>query len=313
MRAVSALAAMYRSVRQSPWACRAEIRANPWGNDDACAWDAAGIHWRNPLEGKTDSMGTFESLSQALAGRFDADLVHLPGGLRQRIEREFQPMAWADLSAEQRRSVAAQLDHHDDPATEPLRAFWWGFFDRKRSLEGQVAEWQAATAPTAGELALRESRLAELRRELAHMDEQLRRDAAGSQPAPRAPHANTSGTAVGSTFGLPVGVEDTSGTGPGQVASTLQEPCVQASPVLGSAEWRSKNARNAAHAKHSKPGGSHEKRRAIRDYWASGSYSSRDRCAEQECAALDMAHSTARRALSGTPDPDRCQVRPGRC
>lgn len=62
-------------------------------------------------------------------------------------------------------------------------------------------------------------------------------------------------------------------------------------------------ARHAANTLHSKPGGSREKRDAIRQAWASGKYSSRDICAEQECAALGMSFSTARKALRGTPDP----------
>lgn len=64
------------------------------------------------------------------------------------------------------------------------------------------------------------------------------------------------------------------------------------------------NARAAADARHSKPGGSREKRRQICAAWASGKYSSRDICAEQECAALGMSFSTARKALIGTPDPN---------
>ena len=65
----------------------------------------------------------------------------------------------------------------------------------------------------------------------------------------------------------------------------------------------SKRARDAANALHDKPGSSREKRAAIRAIWATGKYKSRDLCAEQECAALDMAFGTARRALRGTPDP----------
>lgn len=59
----------------------------------------------------------------------------------------------------------------------------------------------------------------------------------------------------------------------------------------------------AANARHSKPGGSRDKRQQMRALWASGKYSSRDICAEQECAALDMSFSSARKALQGTPDP----------
>ena len=63
------------------------------------------------------------------------------------------------------------------------------------------------------------------------------------------------------------------------------------------------NARTAANVRHSKPGGSREKRQRIQDIWRSGKYSSRDLCAEQECAALEMSFSSARKALRGTPDP----------
>lgn len=61
--------------------------------------------------------------------------------------------------------------------------------------------------------------------------------------------------------------------------------------------------RLAANVRHSKPGGSREKRRVIQDIWKTGKYTNRDICAEQECAALGMSFSTARKALRGTPDP----------
>ena len=76
-----------------------------------------------------------------------------------------------------------------------------------------------------------------------------------------------------------------------------------AAMVTGSPEWRQKNAAAAANARHDKPGGSREKKQQIQEIWASGKYASRDRCAEEECAALGMALSTARRALIGTPNP----------
>jgi hypothetical protein len=47
------------------------------------------------------------------------------------------------------------------------------------------------------------------------------------------------------------------------------------------------------------------KREAIRGAWASGKYSSRDICAEQECAALGMSFCSARKALRNTPEPGR--------
>lgn len=62
-------------------------------------------------------------------------------------------------------------------------------------------------------------------------------------------------------------------------------------------------ALKAANAKHSRSGGSRELADKMRKTWASGKYSSRDICAEQECAALNMSFSTARKALRNTPDP----------
>jgi hypothetical protein len=58
-----------------------------------------------------------------------------------------------------------------------------------------------------------------------------------------------------------------------------------------------------AEALHSKPGGAWDKQKQIRDIWASGKYSSRDLCAEQEYAALHWNFASARRALRKTPDP----------
>lgn len=72
---------------------------------------------------------------------------------------------------------------------------------------------------------------------------------------------------------------------------------------VGSPEWRKTIAKKAANARHSKPGGSHDKQQKIRDIWATGKYSSRDRCAEEECAGLGISFTTARRALRNTSDP----------
>lgn len=57
--------------------------------------------------------------------------------------------------------------------------------------------------------------------------------------------------------------------------------------------------------RHNAKDGAHEKREAIRAAWASGKYSSRDICADEECAALGMSYSTARKALRNTPEPSR--------
>ncbi|CAN7497457.1 hypothetical protein LJR074_003436 [Acidovorax sp. LjRoot74] len=62
-------------------------------------------------------------------------------------------------------------------------------------------------------------------------------------------------------------------------------------------------ARKAANARHDRAGGSREKAQKIRDIWASGKYTNRDRCAEEECGALNMSYSSARKALINRPAP----------
>lgn len=64
-------------------------------------------------------------------------------------------------------------------------------------------------------------------------------------------------------------------------------------------------AKNAANSRHTQPGGSLDKKQKIRDIWATGKYSSRDICAEEECASLGMSFSTARKALRNTPNPNK--------
>lgn len=68
-------------------------------------------------------------------------------------------------------------------------------------------------------------------------------------------------------------------------------------------EMISKAAKAKAEKLHSKPGGNRDKQNQIRSLWASGKYSARDICAEQECAAIGMSFSAARKALRNTPDP----------
>lgn len=61
--------------------------------------------------------------------------------------------------------------------------------------------------------------------------------------------------------------------------------------------------KRAADERHDKPGGSRDKQKKMQQAWASGKYESRDRCAEEECRALDMSFAAARRALRNTPTP----------
>jgi hypothetical protein len=65
----------------------------------------------------------------------------------------------------------------------------------------------------------------------------------------------------------------------------------------------SKRAKDAADHRHSSPGGAREKAESIRREWASGKYSTRERCAEEEHAALGMSFSSALKALRNVPKP----------
>jgi hypothetical protein len=200
-------------------------------------------------------MSTFESLTLACDGWFDKPLADLPQTLRQRLDDEFSPMPWDRLSAAGRRSITLQLDYPDDPATERERHFNWDWTERKHSLHAQIAQWEAVAAPTAGDLAAKESRLAKLIQDLNLLD---------------------------------------------------KEVLTPQNSDLGSPEWRSQKAREAANVLHDKPGGSRDKKRQIQEIWASGKYTTRDICAEQECAALGMSFATARKALKNAQAPGRC-------
>ena len=85
--------------------------------------------------------------------------------------------------------------------------------------------------------------------------------------------------------------------------SPIESAIPQAELKIGSPEWRRQTARTAADARHDQPGGSRDKKKQIREMWATGKYSSRDRCAEEECAALAMSYAAARKALKNTPEP----------
>jgi hypothetical protein len=71
--------------------------------------------------------------------------------------------------------------------------------------------------------------------------------------------------------------------------------------ITESVRAKSRKAKAAADARHDAAGGSREKQQAIRDAWTSGKYTNRDRCAEEECGALGMSFSAARKALRNVP------------
>lgn len=117
----------------------------------------------------------FRSLTLALESDFDKPLGELSEVLRQRVVQEFFPLPWDELSVDQRKSAARQLDYQHDPATAQDRQLWWDISQRRRQLEKQIETWERTAAPTASDLALKESRLTQLHRELGHIDQDLRR------------------------------------------------------------------------------------------------------------------------------------------
>jgi hypothetical protein len=114
-------------------------------------------------------MSSFDSLTLALEDWFDKPLCDLPDALRQRVEEEFFLMPWDRLSAEDRRNIALQIDSYDDPHLESARKYYGDLAERESFLETKIAEWESTPAPTALDLAAKENRLVELRRELAHL------------------------------------------------------------------------------------------------------------------------------------------------
>lgn len=95
---------------------------------------------------------------------------------------------------------------------------------------------------------------------------------------------------------------------PPQPASAENPP--QSEPIEQTAieailkKANSEKAKKAADAKHNKPGGSRDKANQIRAIWATGKYSTRDICAEEEYQALGYkSFGAVRRALNNTPAP----------
>ena len=385
----------------------------------------------------------FDSLTLALEDFFDTRLEDLPDALRQRVRKEFFPMPWADLSGARRREVARQIDYQHDPSTEDERQHWWDFFGRMREVERQIADWEAAATPTASDLALREARLIELRRQLAQIKTHKRQERGDYQPSrpmdkstappsgetvryipyPKAmaqlearlgatveelaawtwlgggsnrggltAYMNANELDPPPRFHFATGNENADYIAPlmacwfvsteieqfvpserfmtgqklierwsgrphlnatafiqakiaesrlsdihpiyGGTTGTFSEekdfPALltglfalsevkkiededfgeqvgqQAQSKVGSPEWRRLNAAKAANAKHDKPGGARDKKRQLLEIWASGKYTTRDRCAEEECSALGMSFAAARKALTNAPLPSRC-------
>lgn len=117
---------------------------------------------------------SFESLTVALRDWFDKPLAALPGYQRHRYEKDFFPQLWDQLTSEQRQSAAEQRDYQYDPEMEVNRNQWFDLFQRMKEVKQQIDAWKAIPATTAGELASKEVRLAELKEILSNMQTQVK-------------------------------------------------------------------------------------------------------------------------------------------
>lgn len=113
-------------------------------------------------------MPDFESLEAKLEKWFGESSHELPASLRALVMSAFEPFSWDELSPDQRRSLTNQLDYKNDPATDTHQKYWFSFGVKRRELEAELEKWQLVAAPTATDLAQKESRIAQLKQELTH-------------------------------------------------------------------------------------------------------------------------------------------------
>ena len=111
-------------------------------------------------------MNNFSSLTKALEDWFDTPLCDLPEELRYRVEDEFSPMPWDQLSPSDRREICEQVDSYDDPSLEARRQHYYELADIVTELEATIAQWESKRTPTALDQDVKERRLQELHQEL---------------------------------------------------------------------------------------------------------------------------------------------------
>lgn len=109
-------------------------------------------------------MNNFNSLTKALEDWFDTPLCDLPDELRYRVEDEFSPMPWDQLSPSDRREICEQVDSYDDPSLEARRQHYYELADIVTELEAAIAEWESKRTPTALDQDVKERRLQELKK-----------------------------------------------------------------------------------------------------------------------------------------------------
>lgn len=112
----------------------AETRA--WGDEEGFPPLSEGLFWLDQVRAIEADCGVarpaalvtgkaFVPLRAYLDGYWDLPLGELSREQRERVRKEFSPLAWEGLSEEHRRSLAEQRDWQRDPANEGERARSW--------------------------------------------------------------------------------------------------------------------------------------------------------------------------------------------
>ena len=97
----------------------------------------------------------------------------LPNEIGEEVRDAFFPFTWDQLSPEQRKSVAAQVDYNSDPSTEAERTAAWELSVKATDLEIELerVELMAAIVPT--EYQAKRSLLSQIKSELKAAREQF--------------------------------------------------------------------------------------------------------------------------------------------
>lgn len=113
-------------------------------------------------------------LTVVLGPWFNTNFHALPANIRHRIEADFFPMPWDQLSPVQRREVAQRRDKLHAPANRHANALAWRLVTQQAHIKDQIAAFQRALTPTATDITAKETRLEELKHDLAQIDWKLR-------------------------------------------------------------------------------------------------------------------------------------------
>jgi len=116
-------------------------------------------------------------LMNALKNWFASPLETLPADVRARINRDFFPMSWDDLTQEQRKSVAAQRDYQHDPSTQEERGRIFDLTARQIEIEQDIRELELMAAHTPLERESKERQLTALRAKLQSTEAEIDRGA----------------------------------------------------------------------------------------------------------------------------------------